>query len=286
VLPLQLCAALLPDFVMHEESASILVLRLVEPENLRDIHLRLGRFVTALAARLGTSLGQMHRHFLEFHRLPLGWRTFCPLPFFLMRPVLGFVSDCSAANLQMLKIVQQNHQLCAALDALAAHWRRRLGISSCLIHADLRLDNCCAAIRPARLHIVDWELASEGDPAWDAGTVLADYLSAWLMSVPLPAGADPCDCLPLATVPHDSLKRAARAFWFAYAGARRLDDEERAAELDATMRYAATRLLQLAYEHLQSEPMLTMHALCHLQVCDNLFAHSADGAAQLLGIPS
>jgi aminoglycoside phosphotransferase (APT) family kinase protein len=136
------------------------------------------------------------------------------------------------------------------------------------------------------LRIVDWELAARGDPAWDVGSALAEFVSGWLMSVPLPTGADPAECLPLATLPLDSLKQAARRFWSAYAKGRGLAHSERAAVFRTTLLYAAARLIQLAYEHLQSVSKLTMHAVSHLQLSENLFGRPIDGAAQLLGIPA
>ncbi|KQV45080.1 phosphotransferase [Massilia sp. Root335] len=278
-------ARLLPDLVDHDPHAAVLVLGQADRENLRDLHARLGRFVPALAARLGRELGQLHSALPPDAVPGSGDGGFYPLPFCLVTPMLGFVANCSAASVSLLRVVQGNAGLCGMLEALAATWRARCTEHPCLIHADLRLDNCCVNLRPRRLRIVDWELATAGDPAWDAGAVMADYMSAWLQSMPLPAGAEPADCMPLAGIPHTGLQDAVRAFFTAYAAARRLAGSARTAELHACVRYAAARLLQLAYEQMQGAAQLTTHALGHVQLCENLLRRPEEGAAHFLGVP-
>ena len=48
------------------------------------------------------------------------------------------------------------------------------------MHGDLRWANVLAVLDdvPPKLWLVDWELACQGDPAWDVGSVLADLLAA------------------------------------------------------------------------------------------------------------
>jgi hypothetical protein len=277
-------ARLLPVLVDHDPHAAVLVLGQVDRENLRDLHARLGRFVPALAVRLGRELGRLQRALPQDIHIESG--DFYPLPFCLVAPMLGFVANCSAASLSLLRVVQRNAGLCSMLEALAHTWRARCADQPCLIHADLRLDNCCVHLRPGRLRIVDWELATLGDPAWDAGAVMADYIGAWLQSMPLPAGAEPADCVALAGIRHAALQDAVRAFFTAYAAARGLAGSQRATELHACVRYAAARLLQLAYEQMQGAAQLTTHALGHVQLCENLMRRPEEAAAHFLGVPS
>lgn len=55
---------------------------------------------------------------------------------------------------------------------------RRAWRAESLIHGDLRWSNVMAANAPREsgVRIVDWELASVGDPGWDFGSVLADVV--------------------------------------------------------------------------------------------------------------
>lgn len=48
---------------------------------------------------------------------------------------------------------------------------------SCLVHGDVKWDNCILqAGPPARVLLFDWELSGYGDPAWDLGAALAEAL--------------------------------------------------------------------------------------------------------------
>lgn len=284
VLDSELSDSVLVKLRLFDAESSILVLDLLKSENLRALHLRLRRFVPGLAARLGRSLGRLHRRLLTARRLPRDCGFFYPLPFQLPRPTSEFINTCSAANLEFLRILQTSDHLCGALESLSSMWQRNVEAAACLIHGDIRLENCCVTLKPRTLRIIDWELAARGDPAWDTGAALADLLSGWLMSVPLPTGAEPAQCLPFADLPLDSLKRAGPAFWSEYAEGRGLTHSERADMLRTSVLYAAARLIQLAFEHLQSSHRLTMQAVSHLQLSDNLFRRPVDGAAQLLGI--
>ncbi len=109
---------------------------------------------------------------------------------------------------------------------------------SSVIHGDARLENIlliepAAGLGVKEIRLVDWELASIGDPAWDIAAVIQHYAVAHLWSEP--PGRPP-------VLPY----RALDAFWSAYEAARGQapQDERRRA-----MSLAGARLIQSAYEH-------------------------------------
>ena len=57
----------------------------------------------------------------------------------------------------------------------ASAWR-----SGRLVHGDLRSSNVLldGGANPARIWLVDWELACRGDPAWDVGSAIGDFVAA------------------------------------------------------------------------------------------------------------
>ena len=63
---------------------------------------------------------------------------------------------------------------------------------SCLVHGDIRWANAFVAFEGdgARTWLVDWELACVGDPAWDIGSLLADFVATTALGY---AGATPDD---------------------------------------------------------------------------------------------
>jgi hypothetical protein len=274
-------ATLLPRLRLFDREASVVVLELLGRENLKDLCMRRRSFGTGRMRALGRSVGRLHRQLSMAG--PRRWGVFHPLPFHLTMPPKWFVETCSPASVELLRMVQGSPTLNYELAKMAECWNERVREEPHLVHGDLRLENCCIARRSKQIRIVDWELAGFGDPLWDAGAVLADLASSWLMSVPIPTGSEPADGIADAAIPIDMLRSAGREFWNAYAAARGLKDERAQALLDAT-RYAAARLLQLAYEHLQGYAELTLHGVGHAQLSENLIRRPIDGAAQVLGI--
>ena len=75
-------------------------------------------------------------------------------------------------------------RLAASREVRSAFDRSRLEWSpACLVHGDLRWANALfdTTETPPRVWLVDWELASAGDPAWDLGSVFADVASSIAM---------------------------------------------------------------------------------------------------------
>ena len=128
----------------------------------------------------------------------------------------------------------------ALVDALTEEWR-----PSCLVHFDVKGDNILlSAKRRARSGwLIDWELAALGDPAWDVGSMFADYLGVWLWSIPITGEHPPAHYLSLARFPLTGIQPALRAFWQSYRQVRGLTGMAATAFLLAATRYCAIRLI-------------------------------------------
>jgi hypothetical protein len=74
------------------------------------------------------------------------------------------------------------------LPAQAALWR-----TDTVIHGDLRFDNCLAGPND-QISFIDWECATQGDPCWDLGSLVAELLS-------LSSASDAASCAPVLTGP-------------------------------------------------------------------------------------
>ena len=148
-------------------------------ENLREHHVRLGRFPPSIGGQIGrhsrrpappVALGRPHR------RAAPG-----PLP--LHRPRPSSLSRLSQGGLELVRLVQSAPALAGELDRLAEAWRPLAPV-----HHDLKWENILvapAATGEPRVVLVDWEHASLGDPAWDVGSALSQYLALWACSVPV-----------------------------------------------------------------------------------------------------
>jgi Ser/Thr protein kinase RdoA (MazF antagonist) len=156
-------AAALPTCLAIDAARQILVLEQLEPGST----LRRGDPPSpAVARRLGALLGGIHRAV----RAPAG------LP--RERPwILGILSPGNWRPDRTYDVLAHGpvrRELKARFDALTS----RLELS-CLVHGDLKLDNCLLD-GGSHVRIVDWETAAIGDPAWDVAGILQDAAVARL----------------------------------------------------------------------------------------------------------
>jgi len=277
----------LPRCHGYDAGERILILELLsDARDFREHHLRRGRFPAGLAAELGAALSTLHRlPAAAFTGNGADFGTRIPWVLSLHRPGLTIFRDASNANLQLIRILQNTPGFPEMLDALREGWR----VDS-LIHNDIKWDNCLVPVNPARengsgLKIVDWEFARLGDSAWDAGAIFSNYLSVWLFSIPVSGEEPPERFLDLALFPLERMQPAMRAYWETYAGARNFDPTRTSEFLLRAVRYAAARLVQTGFEHMQHSTFLTGNLVCLLQLSLNIMQRPREAIAHLLGIP-
>jgi aminoglycoside phosphotransferase (APT) family kinase protein len=278
-------ARFLPRYRGFHAADCMLVLDLLDDaESLLDYHTRRGRASQTLAAALGRALAHLHRSTASSHVRAEFQRhcthrgldvtnLHCP-------PLAFYCSYSSGANIELLRIVQASPGFFQALDDLRQERREEA-----VIHADLRWDNCVVASDPAgrskqRLAIVDWELATLGDPCWDVACVLCEYLSFWLSSAAITPDSTPEDVNRGARVPLSKLQPAMRRFWRAY----RQSCGMSAAALPRIARYAAVRLLQGAVERTHGLVQISAMSLYLLQVARNILQRPEEAVAALFGL--
>ena len=271
----------LPRFCGYDPAEGVLVLELVpEAEDLRSRHLRGGSFSVGPAAVLGSVLGNLHRvtRGLDRDGLPAG----TPWVLSAHRPDSRLFRDVSAAGLELIRIVQGAEGFGQALERLRTGWR-----TDALIHSDVKWDNCLVSVREDRaddLKLVDWEVAIGGDPCWDIGSALSQYLSAWLFSIPITGEVPPERFPELAGYPLDGMKPALAACWQGYVDARELAPGSTASELLRAVELAGARLVQTAFEAAQMMQQLTSSLILHLQLALNVMLRPAPAATQLMGL--
>jgi aminoglycoside phosphotransferase (APT) family kinase protein len=276
-------AAHLPNVVSYDATDRVLVLEAAP--GARDLvrHHRRGRFSVALAREAGRALAQLHatpRGALDGIPSPPHPTTNTPVH----RLDLDTMRTLSAAAVELIRILQSFDDLCAALDGVQASWRE-----DSLVHGDVRWDNCIVWRRPdadrwTQLQLIDWELAGVGDPGIDVGSFLAEYLLAWVQSVPISDPQDPGRLLPYAGLPLRRMRPAVRAFWQAYARRRGSSVAELHATLQRSMHYTGVRLLGAALEEAQVLSELQASVLSLLSLSHNIVCRPRD-AADLLGLP-
>jgi hypothetical protein len=281
-------ALLMPKFYAYDPGRSVLIVELLpEAENLSEYQRHLGEFPLDVASKLGKMLGTYHRdvginsqnspHYASFpKRIPwiLSVHQHSPSLF----------NSLSAANSQLLGVVQKYPEFHQALNALQGQWQ----INS-LIHGDMKWDNCIVfkqtdqSDKPG-LKVVDWELADLGDACWDVGAIFQAYLSFWILSMQMLADTSPAQLVDMAQYPLEKMQPAIQMFWKSYADTMQMDDMLMRERLERSVKYGAARMIQTAYEYMAFSPQITANALCLLQVSFNILKNPQEAISDLLGM--
>ena len=224
-------AAAMPVCLHADPVLQVLVLRAVTPGTTLHDHVHHGRALPASGTRLGQLVAGWHR----------GTRGLTPETLPAERP-------------WVLDILTPGCWRPPVADALLVHGkiRRELrhhfaGLAevlepSCLVHGDLKWDNCLIEGSDG-VRVIDWEMAAVGDPAWDVAGILQDHLVF-------------CRAVASPTEPDDLLRErageAAAEFLSAYLAAP--DAPDRAGFSDRAVRLTGARLVQSALEHAAASP--------------------------------
>lgn len=229
-----------------------------------------------VARPLGEGLRRLHTLFRGSQDARLaGLPRTAPSVLWIDKPGVAALEELSPAQTQVLALLQHRSALAASLSDLRGAWR-----ADGLIHGDLRSDNVLVSHGGRRVRLVDWELVQWGDASWDVGSVMADALLAWLLSIPWFAAGAADDPLDAARRPLGVVQTFLQRFWSGYG----LAAPEATPFLTRAARFAAARLLQSAYERSAGLREPANSVLATLQVGVNLLADPDAAFPALLGI--
>jgi hypothetical protein len=278
-----LIRAYLPALLSAEQSTGALVIALVPyGRTLRTSFAQRGVLSLKLAAAIGHAVGVLHSS-PALQSADADWRRDTPWIFRIFRPSMALYLASSAANHRLLEAIQSEADFEQLLGQVAAGWS-----PTAHIHGDLRWDNVIVghggASRNRKPALVDWELADWGDPCWDVGCFLAEFLSAWVLSMPFVDGMSVGQSAALARLKLDGMQPAMRAFWSAYVARTSAGPGEARNQKVHVAQMAGARLLQTAYERSADAGEFSRAAAMHLQLALNLLRHPADAVTSLFGL--
>lgn len=175
----------------------------------------------------------------------------------------------------MLDVVRRFPGFERALARLREGWA-----GDSLVHGDMKWDNCLLERGEAsRPRLVDWEMVAWGDPAWDAGSLIQDYLSQSIMASPLPPQARPEAVGTAADAALTAIRPAIGAFWRRYRS-----DVSNPDLLRRAVSYAGARILQTCIEALAFSAAMTPNIAALLQLSHNVLQDPDGSASTLLGL--
>lgn len=277
--------AYVPRLHHYYPKENLLVLELIQDaSDLRGYCSRLGRFPVSIAVALADALSRLHGGAVAEAARRCEVPTLGP-PWVLSlhRPGLEFFHRVSGANVGLVQTVQRYQEFCSLLETLEQEWQQ-----TALVHFDIKGDNIlltrAGQRRKSSLKLVDWELAGVGDPCWDVGCVFGEYLWLWLQSIPVVGHDSPDKFIAFARYPLAKIQPSLRAFWQMYASRMQLAGQAEVASLGRSVRYAAARLVQTAFEQGQQVNQLSASALHLLQLSFNMLQRPQEAAVHLLGL--
>lgn len=279
-------APLLPAYHDFDAGANVLVLDLLPgSESLTEVHRRTGEFSLDSAESLARILATYHRGISVSARKSSLEATFPQrVPWILSIDQLNPAGAgvMSGGNTQIVGIIQRYPEFRASLETLRAQWT-----AQCLIHGDVKWENCLLLANDGKgqqeLKLIDWELADFGDPCWDVGAVFQAYLSFWIFSMPAQAETTTDVLVSRAQFPVEKMQPAMQHFWQKYAEFTEIPAKKRPQKLERSVRCAAARMIQTAYEYMYYQPQVSTNVLYLLQVSLNVLTQPQEAIEELLG---
>jgi thiamine kinase-like enzyme len=281
----------LPEIVHFDADNSIVVYNYFNSyHNLSEFYIQERNFAPEIATTLGKVLATIHKLTAkredyqdvlctENEELYLVSLKSITQPLNRLSPdIFGAVP---MDGLKFMRLYQRYDSLGQAIGELISSFQ-----PLCLIHGDLKLNNILLSqkwetnrslsdnLNLDVVKIIDWELASWGDPAFDLGTVIASYLQIWLGSLAIKRDEegeiDVEESLCLAEIPLRMLKPSVTALCQAY-----LEQFPEVLQiypdfLEKVLRCAGLALFDRIQSALQYQKVFGNQSVCLLQVAKSL----------------
>ena len=281
--------------VAHFDAENSIIIRnyLTEYVELASFYQNKLYFPEAIAVAIGTTLGMLHR--ATFNRQE--YRNFMATApqgqfrYQFYNPVQGIGSIgpeifgmIPTDALKFYVLYQYYESLSAAIAELANEWH-----PCCLTHNDLKFNNILVHSRWDQLdnclvRLIDWEACAWGDPAFDLGTLVANYLGIWLHSLIVDPIIELEESLQLAVTPLEVLQPSMLALIRAYLNAYPMIVDYHRDFILRVIRFAGLVLIHQIQEMIQYRKYFDNAGICQLQVAKTLLTRPQESVLTIFGI--
>lgn len=287
-------SAIAPLVVHFDEENSIIVRNyLTEYIELLSFYQNNQYFPEAITIAIGTTLGVLHR--ATFNRqeyrnfmatAPLGqfrYHYYNPAQGIeLIKPEI--FGQVPVEALKFYALYQRSESLEAAIAELAGEWN-----PCCLTHNHLNLDNILVHSKWEQLddclvRLIDWKTCGWGDPTFDLGTLIANYLEIWLCSLVVDPTIKLEETLELAVTPLEVLQPSILSLIRAYLNAFPKILEYRSDFLLRVVQFAGLVLIHKAQEMIQERKHFNRINIYTLQVAKSLLTLPQESVLTVFGI--
>jgi Ser/Thr protein kinase RdoA (MazF antagonist) len=288
---------MIPRLIDHDAERAVVVFELVPgavPLRSSETILASPTLLAEVGRALGEVLGTLHqtcRALVAAADTRLAWLTGKPPGVLKVhQPLPRSLERLSPANVEVLKTLQSDGRMRGRFEDLRGLWRPET-----VVHGDIGFDNVLvlpppggpgADQVPAGVRVVDWELVSLGDPAWDVAGALQGFLFLWAYSMSVSSSLSAAEMTAGARYPLAGMRGAIRATWHGYYAAAGLTADEADALLRRAVPFSAARLVQSVFESSYESDRLTARSVVLLQLAANILDDPVSAQVQLYGIPS
>jgi Phosphotransferase enzyme family len=160
----------------------------------------------------------------------------------------------------------------------------------CLVHNDLKPANILLHVdwennpQASIIRFIDWEFSSWGDPAFDLGSVIANYLKIWLSSLVVSSSISITEALRLSGTPLEylqpSMVEVIRAYLKQFPAILECEPQF----LKQVMRFSGLVLIQKIQTSIREQEPFDNTDICMLQVAKSLLCNPKQSVQTIFGV--
>jgi hypothetical protein len=285
--------SLIPELVDFDSENSIIAIRYLSNQlALDEFYQYNDSYPTKIAALLGNHLARFHRltfnkpEYQEFLVKHTGNEHLGDAPYLLRsleRVGPGLFGNICSDGIEFYKLYQRFPSLHQAVVELHSSYD-----SSCLIHGNLRLDkylreNKEAIATQTQVKLRDWENLNWGDPAFDLGVLISQYLKLWLDSIYVDSDTDLKLALSLATCPLEKLQPSLGELLQGYLAEFPAILDERPDFVNRVVQFTGINLIKSIQHKLEQRNLFGNGDICTLQVAKSLLCQPEQSISTVFG---
>lgn len=267
----------IPTYVNYDFTNHILVTEcLNETLNLSEFYTKENRLPSEVAEQQANALAACHKQTaidkIEDKILQL-FPVRQPFVLNLTSQNLEYWNEESKAEKELVQLIKSNKKFLHLLETVGQDWQ-----NSSLIHGDVKHSNYLLKKEETgyKTYLIDWEIASFGDPCWDVAGVFQNYLLYWIDHETI-GNHQQYQGFAL-----DDLKPSLNSFWQTYCQKMEFTTDEANTALNKTLRFSAAKLIQTCKESIREKKQMPTSAAMMLQLSLNILSNPRQSAEQLI----
>jgi thiamine kinase-like enzyme len=280
----------LPEVLHFDVENSIIVFRYLDDyRDLMDFYTKEKNFSIEIATAIGTLLATIHRDTFNhqeyedfFTKNSVNFNQISNLALSLgqVKPeIFGLVPD---DGLKFFALYQRYDSLGQAIAELGQSVK-----PACVTHNDLKLNNILLQNNWQDSHniirFIDWERSAWGDPAFDLGTIIGNYVQIWLGSLVISNSLSIEESLRLAITPLELLQPSIGALTKAYLNTFPEILEHHPDYLQRVVQFAGFNLIQQIQAMLQYQRSFSNMGIAMMQVAKALLSRPVQSIPTIFG---